>query len=71
MSRPDPCGRIVEDGAGLHHVCERPLGHRGAHRSVWKDRDGVRRIGLEWTHERGGFAVTADAADGIDVTRPK
>jgi hypothetical protein len=44
------CTHSTKDGSGGTHHCERQNGHYGAHVDHWVDRDGVKQLGLRWTH---------------------
>ena len=64
------CERTVKCGAGFTHVCDRPSGHSGEHMAHWIDRDGVRRLGLTWTHESwDAYAVFPTARGAISAVK--
>jgi len=70
MTTKELCGRETTCGAGIHHECQRPKGHEGAHVHRWVDRDGVSRLGLSWTHENYmGQAVWPEAKGAILVAK--
>jgi hypothetical protein len=62
------CERETRSGCGSTWLCDRERGHTGEHRAHWIDRDGVRRLGLRWTHESyDGHAVWPGTPGAIAV----